>query len=184
MHSDWISILWPASIMTNSAIPTAVRELHYSECSTSLSPIQSNWWDLSLHECMGVTYVHVHTLSRTACYPGSWVTRLQLRYLLFSCTEGVSHTLSKLILTVLKGIDTLTNLPLRARSSETEQGMVKYYVCMRFQSKATIYGEIYALFPGPYPNFQLLQIPILQQRVEWEWGLGTRPTHTILVAYK
>ena len=34
------------------------------------------------------------------------------------------------------------NLPLRARLSETEQRM-KYYVCMRFQSKATIYGEIY-----------------------------------------
>lgn len=41
--------------------------------------------------------------------------------------------------------------------------MVKYYMCMRFQSKAS-------LVPRSLPKFQLLQIPILQQRVEWEWG--------------
>ena len=72
------------------------------------------------------TYMYIHSAEQLV----TWVTRLQIRYLLFSCTECVSHTLSKLILTLLKGIDTLTNLPLRAKSSETEHRMVKYYVCV------------------------------------------------------
>lgn len=58
----------------------------------------------------------------------------QLGHLLFSCSECVSQALSKLILAVLKGVHTLTNLPPRAMSSETEQRIVK---CMRLQSQAS-----------------------------------------------
>ena len=85
----------------------------------------------------------------------------QLGHLLFSCSECVSQALSKLILAVLKGVHTLTNLPPRAMSSETEQRTVK---CMRLQS---IYGAIICLIPRSLPKLQLLEVPILEQKVVW-----------------